>query len=208
VGSIRAVAQEERKLAERSFWETAEVGQVFQGKVKSLVSYGAFVDIGGLDGMVHISELSWSRVKEPSEVLKVGDDAEVYIKSLDPEKKKISLGYRKAEDNPWEVLRTQYPVGSAVAATVVSFTSFGAFARVLPGVDGLIHISQIANRRVEKPQEELSIGQEVQVKIVGIDFDKRRVSLSIRALLEDAEPEMEDDYSDEDEVVASSSSED
>jgi len=209
VGSIRAVAQEERKAAERSFWETAEVGQVIQGKVKSLVSYGAFVDIGGLDGMVHISELSWSRVKEPSEVLKVGDDAEVYIKSLDPEKKKISLGYRKAEDNPWEVLRGKYPVGSVVEVTVVSFTSFGAFARVLPGVDGLIHISQIADRRVEKPQEELSIGQEVRAKIVGIDFEKRRVSLSIRALLEDeAPPVEEEDYAEEDQVVASSSSED
>jgi 4-hydroxy-3-methylbut-2-enyl diphosphate reductase len=209
VGSIRAVAQEERKAAERSFWETAEAGQVFQGKVKSLVSYGAFVDIGGLDGMVHISELSWSRVKDPSEVLKVGDEAEVYIKSLDPEKKKISLGYRKAEDNPWEVLRATYPVGSVAQATVVSFTSFGAFARVLPGVDGLIHISQIANRRVEKPQEELSIGQTVNVKIVGIDFDKKRVSLSIRALLEDEAPEAEEeDYAEEDRVVASSSSED
>ena len=209
VGSIRAVAQEERKAAERNFWETAEAGQVFQGKVKSLVSYGAFVDIGGLDGMVHISELSWGRVKDPSEVLKVGDAAEVYIKSLDPEKKKISLGYRKAEDNPWEVLRTQYPVGATAQATVVSFTSFGAFARVLPGVDGLIHISQIADRRVEKPQDELTIGQTVNVKIVGIDFDKKRVSLSIRALLEDEEPEAgEDDYGDEDQVVASSSSED
>ena len=208
VGSIRAVAQEERRAAERSFWETAEAGQVYQGKVKSLVSYGAFVDIGGLDGMVHISELSWSRVKDPSEVLKVGDEVEVYIKSLDPEKKKISLGYRKAEDNPWEVLRAKYPVGSVVEAAVVSFTSFGAFARVLPGVDGLIHISQIANRRVEKPQEELSIGQEVQVKIVGIDFEKRRVSLSVRALLEDEAPEAEEDYAEEDEVVASSSSED
>ncbi|MCL2298703.1 MAG: bifunctional 4-hydroxy-3-methylbut-2-enyl diphosphate reductase/30S ribosomal protein S1 [Firmicutes bacterium] len=208
VGSIRAVAQEERKAAERSFWETAEAGQVFKGKVKSLVSYGAFVDIGGLDGMVHISELSWSRVKDPSEVFKVGDEAEVYIKSLDPEKKKISLGYRRAEDNPWEVLRAQYPVGSVAQATVVSFTSFGAFARVLPGVDGLIHISQIANRRVEKPQEELSIGQEISVKIVGIDFDKKRVSLSIRALLDDEAPEAEEDYAEEDEVVASSSSED
>jgi 4-hydroxy-3-methylbut-2-enyl diphosphate reductase len=207
VGSIRAVAQEERKAAERSFWETAEAGQVFKGKVKSLVSYGAFVDIGGLDGMLHISELSWSRVKDPSEVLKVGDEAEVYIKSLDPEKKKISLGYRKAEDNPWEVLRAKYPVGSVAEATIVSFTSFGAFARVLPGVDGLIHISQIANRRVEKPQEELSIGQAVNVKIVGIDFDKQRVSLSIRALLEDEAPEAEDDLPEEDEIVASSSSE-
>ncbi len=208
VGSIRAVAQEERKAAERGFWETAEVGQVFQGKVKSLVSYGAFVDIGGLDGMVHISELSWNRVKDPSEVLKVGDSAEVYIKALDPEKRKISLGYRKAEDNPWEQLRVQYPVGSVAEATVVSFTSFGAFARLLPGVDGLIHISQIANRRVEKPQDELSINQTVNVKIVGIDFDKKRVSLSIRALLED-EPDEEAPVAEdeEDAIVASSVSE-
>ena len=208
VGSIRSVAQEERKSAERRFWETAEPGQRIVGKVKSLVSYGAFVDIGGLDGMVHVSELSWNRVKDPGEVLKVGDEVEVYIKSLDPAKKKISLGYRKQEDNPWEVLRARFLVGSVAQATVVSFTSFGAFARLLPGVDGLIHISQIADRRVEKPQEELSIGQVVQVKIVGIDFEKKRVSLSIRALRED-EPEDEiPDEPEEDAVVASSSSED
>ena len=208
VGSIRAASQEERKAAERSFWETAEVGQVFQGKVKTIMSYGAFVDIGGLDGMVHISELSWSRVKDPSEVFAVGDEVEVYIKALDPEKRKISLGYRKAEDNPWEILRTQYPVGSTAEATVVSFTSFGAFARVIPGVDGLIHISQIANRRVEKPQDELAIGQTVQVKIVGVDFDKKRVSLSIRALTEDLPEEDDEPEPEEDQVVASSSSED
>ena len=209
VGSIRAVSQEERKAARQAFWATAEVGQVFQGKVKSLVSYGAFVDIGGLDGMVHISELSWGRVKDPSEVLKVGDEVEVSIKALDPEKGKISLAYRKAEDNPWEVMRAKFPVDSVVEAAIVSFTSFGAFARIIPGVDGLIHISQIANRRIEKPQEELSIGQAVNVKIVGIDFEKRRVSLSIRALLED-EPEVIEQAgeADEDAVIFSSSTPD
>jgi 4-hydroxy-3-methylbut-2-enyl diphosphate reductase len=208
VGSIRAVTQEARKTAEKNFWDTAEVGQVLQGKVKSLVSYGAFVDIGGLDGMVHISELSWQRVKDPSEVLHVGDEVEVYIKSLDPEKKKISLGYRKAEENPWEVLRTQYAVGTEADATIVSFTSFGAFARVLPGIDGLIHISQIANRRIEKPQDELQIGQAVRVKIVGVDFDKRRVSLSIRALLEDETEEAAYPEDEENAIVASSNTED
>ncbi|MCL2107249.1 MAG: bifunctional 4-hydroxy-3-methylbut-2-enyl diphosphate reductase/30S ribosomal protein S1 [Oscillospiraceae bacterium] len=209
VGSIRSVSQEERKSAEANFWAAAEVGQVYHGKVKSLVSYGAFVDIGGLDGMVHISELSWGRVKDPSEVVSVGDEVDVYVKALDPEKRKISLGYRKAEDNPWEILRQRYPVDSVVDAKVVSFTSFGAFARVLPGVDGLIHISQIADRRVEKPQDELSIGQEVKVKIVGIDFEKRRVSLSIRALAEDAvEEEAYAPEEEEDAIVASSSSED
>ncbi|MDR0530794.1 MAG: bifunctional 4-hydroxy-3-methylbut-2-enyl diphosphate reductase/30S ribosomal protein S1 [Oscillospiraceae bacterium] len=210
VGSIRAVAQAERKAAERGFWETAEPGKVYAGKVKSLVTYGAFVDIGGLDGMVHISEMSWNRIKHPSEVMNVGDEVEVYIKSLDPEKKKISLGYRKAEDNPWEIMRTQYPVDSVAEVTIVSFTAFGAFAKVIPGVDGLIHISQIADRRVEKPQEELTIGQQVRAKIVGIDFDKKRVSLSIRALLEEEAPVAEPfpEEPEEDEVVASSNSED
>ncbi|MDR3313240.1 MAG: bifunctional 4-hydroxy-3-methylbut-2-enyl diphosphate reductase/30S ribosomal protein S1 [Oscillospiraceae bacterium] len=207
VGSIRAVQQEARKGAEEAFWSQAEVGQVYQGKVKSIVSYGAFVDIGGLDGMVHISELSWGRIKDPSEVVKIGDEVEVYIKSLDPEKHKISLGYRKAEDNPWEVLRQQHPVDSIVEAQVVSFTAFGAFARILPGVDGLIHISQISDHRVEKPQDELQIGQTVTVKIVGVDFEKRRVSLSIRALQESSEPEEEEPAPEENAVVASSSSE-
>jgi len=191
VGSVRDVAREERRAAEQTFWESAEVGQVIQGTVRSIVSYGAFVDIGGLDGMVHISELSWSRVKDPSEVLSVGDVIEVYIKGLDPEKRKISLGYRKAEDNPWEILRAKYPEGSVVEATIVSFTSFGAFARVIPGVDGLIHISQIAQQRVEKPQDVLNIGEVVQAKLLAVDFEKRRVSLSIRALIEDNEPEFE-----------------
>ena len=205
VGSIRAVTQETRREAEKVFWESAEVGKVIQGTVKSIVSYGAFVDIGGLDGMVHISELSWSRIKDPTEVLNVGDNVEVYIKALDEEKRKISLGYRKAEDNPWEVMRIKHPVDSVVDCTIVSFTSFGAFARVIPGVDGLIHISQIANRRVEKPQDELEIGQTVQAMVVGLDLERRRVSLSMRALLPE-EPyyadEPEEDNG-EDTVVAS-----
>ena len=154
--------------------------------VKSLTSYGAFVDIGGVDGMIHISELSWSRIKHPSEVVNVGDTVQVYIKDLDHEKRKISLGYRKAEDNPWEILKEKYPVGSVVKAKIVGMTTFGAFAQILPGVDGLIHISQIADHRVEKPQDELKMGEEVTVKITNIDFDKKRISLSIRELLEEA----------------------
>ena len=189
VGSIKAVLREARKEKAEAFWAQAAVGQVYEGTVKSLTNYGAFVDIGGVDGMVHISELSWKRIKHPSDVLKVGDVIEVYIKGLDEEKKKISLGYRKAEDNPWEILRRDYPVGSVVDAEIVGMTTFGAFARVIPGIDGLIHISQIANRHIEKPQDELSIGQTVQVKITGIDFDKKRVSLSIRALLDPMDKE-------------------
>ena len=184
VGSIRAVLKDSRKAAEEAFWAQAEVGQKYSGTVKSLTAYGAFVDIGGVDGMAHISELSWKRIKHPSEVLNVGDEIDVYIKALDTEKKKISLGYRKDEDNPWEILRKNYPEGTVIEAEVVSLTDFGAFAKVIPGIDGLIHISQIADRRIEKPADVLKVGDKVQVKVIGIDFDKKRVSLSIRALIE------------------------
>lgn len=183
VGSIRLVAQAARKEQEEAFWAQAEVGQEYTGAVKSLTTYGAFVDLGGVDGMVHISEMSWSRIKHPSEVMNVGDTVTVFIKALDPEKRKISLGYRKSEDNPWEIFKTQYPVDSIVTAKIVGMTTFGAFAQILPGVDGLVHISQIANHRVEKPQDELTVGQEVQAKITAIDYDRKRISLSIRALL-------------------------
>ena len=192
VGSIRRVAQAARKEQEAAFWAQAEVGQEYTGAVKSLTSYGAFVDLGGVDGMVHISEMSWKRIKHPSEVMNVGDEVTVFIQALDPEKKKISLGYRKAEDNPWEIFKAQYPVGSIVQAKVVGMTAFGAFAQIIPGIDGLIHISQIANHRVEKPQDELKVGQEVTVKITAVDFDRKRISLSIRALLPEEEAPAEE----------------
>lgn len=192
VGSVRQVAQAARKEQEEAFWAQAEVGQIYTGTVKSLTSYGAFVDLGGVDGMVHISEMSWSRIKNPSEVMNVGDTVTVYIKALDAEKKKISLGYRKAEDNPWEIFKAQFPVDSIVTAKVVGMTAFGAFAQILPGVDGLIHISQIANHRVEKPQDELKVGQEVTAKITAIDYDRKRISLSIRALLDPEEAPAEE----------------
>ncbi len=184
IGSVRAVLSEARKEQEAKFWESIAVGDVFNGVVKSLTGYGAFGDLGGVDGMVHISELSWQRIKNPAEVVSVGDTIEVYIKDLDTEKKKISLGYKKAEDNPWTVFKRDYADKEVVKATIVNMTAYGAFARIIPGVDGLIHISQIANRRIDKPQDELQIGQEVEVKIIGIDEDKKRISLSIRALLE------------------------
>ena len=185
VGSIRMIAREERKEKEAAFWEKAEVGQTYTGVVKSMTSYGAFVDLGGVDGMIHISELSWKRIKHPSDVLNIGDTVEVYIRDLDHEKKKISLGYRKAEDNPWEIFKAKYPVGSVVEAEVVGMTAFGAFAQIIPGVDGLIHISQIADHRIDKPQDVLKIGEKVNVKITNVDYDAKRISLSIRALLEE-----------------------
>lgn len=189
VGSIRIVSREERKEKEKAFWENAAEGQVIVGTVKSLTSYGAFVDVGGVDGMIHISELSWKRIKHPSEIVNVGDSVEVYIKKLDTENKKISLGYRKIEDNPWEILRRNYPVGTVTKVKVVGTTSFGAFANIIPGIDGLIHISQLADHRVEKPEDVVTVGEEYDVKITDIDFDKKRVSLSIRALIEPAKEE-------------------
>ena len=188
VGSIRLVAQAARKEQEAAFWAQAEVGQEYTGAVKSLTSYGAFVDLGGVDGMVHISEMSWSRIKHPSEVMNVGDTVTVFIKALDADKRKISLGYRKTEDNPWEIFKAQYPIDSVVTAKVVGMTAFGVFAQIIPGIDGLVHISQIANHRVEKPQDELQVGQEITAKITAIDYDRKRISLSIRALLEPEAP--------------------
>ncbi len=206
VGSIRTILREERKAAEEKVWNSIAVGDRIVGKVKSVTTYGAFVDIGGVDGMVHISELSWSRIKHPSEVVSVGDEIEVYVKALDPEKKKISLGYKKAEDNPWTIFLDKYAVGDIAKVTIVSMTSYGAFARVIPGVDGLIHISQIANERIEKPQDKLSVGEEVEAKITAVDAEKKRVSLSIRALI--APPVVEEEVkSDVDEVVATASEE-
>lgn len=194
VGSIRSVLKEERKAAQEKFWAEVEDGQTFTGRVKSLTNFGAFVDLGGVDGMVHISELSWNRVKHPSEVVSVGDTVTVYVKQLDRENGKISLGYKDPADNPWEKLKNEYPIGSVCEATIVGMTTFGAFASVLPGIDGLIHISQIADRRIEKPQDVLKIGEKVMVKITEVDFDKHRVSLSIRALLEEQADDQEADY--------------
>ena len=190
IGSVRAILQEQRKEIEAKFWENIAVGDVFKGVVKSLTGYGAFVDLGGVDGMVHISELSWQRIKNPAEVVSVGDTLEVYVKDIDTEKKKISLGHKKPDENPWLIFTRDYADKEVVKATIVSMTAYGAFARIIPGVDGLIHISQIADRRIEKPQDELKIGQEVDVKIIGVDEEKKRVSLSIRALLEPAKEEV------------------
>ena len=184
IGSIRAVSSESRKAAQEKIWAEIENGKKYHGTVKSLTSYGAFVDIGGVDGMVHVSELSWNRIKTPADVVKVGDEIDVYVISFDAEKRKISLGYKTTEMNPWNQFMTNYQVGDVVDAKVVKLMTFGAFAEILPGVDGLIHISQIADRRIGKPEDVLAEGQEVQVKITDVDAENKRISLSIRALLE------------------------
>lgn len=187
VGSIRQVQKAERDAAKAKFWETAKVGDVYTGEVKSLTSYGAFVDLGGIDGMVHVSELSWSRIHQPSDVVAVGDTIEVYIKALNPETGRISLGHRRPEDNPWVKFTTNYHVGDVVDATIVSITAFGAFARITDGVDGLIHISQLAAERVTNVKDVVNVGDTVTVKITAIDEEKKRISLSIRAVSDDSD---------------------
>ena len=191
IGSIRAVTSEARKAAQEKLWSEIQEGAKFHGTVKSLTSYGAFVDIGGVDGMVHVSELSWNRIKNPAEVVSVGDEIDVYVISFDAEKRKISLGYKTAEMNPWNQFMTNYNVGDVVDAKIVKLMTFGAFAEIIPGVDGLIHISQIADKRIGKPEDVLTEGQEVQVKITDVDAENKRISLSIRALLEETPTEDE-----------------
>ena len=185
VGSINKVTAEENKAKRDEFWKNVEVDKQYTGVVKSLTSYGAFVDIGGVDGLCHISELSWNNIKHPSEVVSVGDTIEVYVKSYDPENQKVSLGYKKEEDNPWEKLKNEYPIGSEFEAPVVSITKFGAFVRILPGIDGLVHISEISNERVNKVSDVLKVGDEVRVKLTAVDFDRKRISLSMKACLDE-----------------------
>ncbi len=187
VGSMRAAARAQREALEAKFWETVEEGQKFKGVVKSITSYGAFVDLGGVDGMVHVSELSWKRIKNPSEVVAIGDEIDVFVKALDKENKRISLGYKVDAENPWTILSEKYNEGDVVEAKVAGLTPFGAFAEIIPGIDGLIHISQISNKKIAKPADELTVGQTVTAKITAIDYEAKRVSLSMRALLEPEE---------------------
>ena len=204
VGSIRAVAQKERRERAEAIWNEIEIGKKYHGTVKSMTSYGAFVDIGGIDGMVHVSEMSWSRIKNPAEVFSVGDEVDVYVINFDKEKRKISLGYKDPAENPWAKFTAAYEVGSTAEVKIVKLMTFGAFAEVLPGVDGLIHISQIANRRIGKPEEVLTVGDVVEAKITAIDNENQKISLSIRALSEPApaeEPVAVEEESAEDALV-------
>ena len=203
VGSIRAVLSKERKAMEKEFWDNIEEGKTFTGTVKSLTPYGAFVGLGAVDGMIHISELSWNRIKHPSEVVNVGDVVEVYVKKVDKENKKISLGYKKTEDNPWEILKANYPVGTAIEAPVVGTPAFGAFVNILPGIDGLVHISQLSTSHVNVPTDVVKVGDLVRAVITDIDFERKRVSLSIRQLLEaEAEQAVAGERENEDEPAA------
>ena len=191
VGSIKSSARAARKAAEDAFFETAQVGDKFEGKVRALMSYGAFVNIGPVDGMLHISEISWGKLKKPADVFKEGDTVNVFIKDIDRERRRISLGYKTAENDPWNIFAQKYKVGDVVEATVVSVLPFGAFAEIFPDLDGLIHVSQLSDKPVQNPASVVKVGDKVTVKITAADFERRRLSLSIRALLTGEEPESE-----------------
>lgn len=187
---ISLVKELKEKKAEE-FWANAEIGKQYTGTVKSLTSFGAFVDLGGVDGLVHISELSWQRIKHPSEVVKVGDTINVYIKDMNKETGKISLGYKKEEDSPWVKGTENLNVGDTIKCKIVRILPFGAFAEVAPYVDGLIHISQISNERIGKPSDVLAIGDVVEAKIVEINNDTKQIGLSMKALMNPANDETE-----------------
>ena len=200
VGSIRAVSREKKAAAQAAFFDNIKAGDSVKGEVKSITDYGVFVDLGGVDGLIRRADLSWNRFKHPSEIVSVGDNIEVIVKDIDPETKKVALTYKKDSDNPWELFRSEYEVGQVIKATVVSLTSFGAFAQIINGVDGLIHISQIANKRVDNVADMLKVGDEVEVKITDIDTEKKRISLSIRALLPEEEEESVGEFTGEEAV--------
>ena len=187
LGSIKVILNEEKKAQEDAVWAGLEVGQHYVGTVKNLTNYGAFVDIGGVDGMVHNSELSWKRIKHPSQVVSIGQQIDVYIKELDAEKRRISLGYKTQDMDSWYKFTQQYNEGDIVPAKIVSLMPFGAFAEVFEDVDGLIHISRISTQRINSPADVLKVGDVVDVKITEIDNENRKLALSIRAITEAAE---------------------
>lgn len=180
VGSCRVLLEEEKSRLETDFWGNVEIGKKYTGTVKSFTDFGAFVDIGGVDGLVHISELSWTKVKHPSQVLKIGDKVEVSILEFDREKRRISLGYKKNEDNPWFNLEEKYKVGDVVKGKVVRLVPFGAFVELEKGIDGLVHISQISNARIAKPGDVLEVGQEIEAKLTEVNTETKKISLSIK----------------------------
>ncbi len=183
IGSVKEVAVAERKAKAEEFWANVEEGKHYTGTVKTLTKFGAFVDIGGVDGLIHITQLSWQRIKDPSEVVSVGDVVDVYIIKANKETNKISLGFKKVEDDPWVIAKAKFNVGDIIPVKIVRLVAFGAFAEIIPGIDGLIHISQIANKRINKPSDELTVGQVVDAKITDIDWEKKKIGLSIRAIL-------------------------
>ncbi|MBU3691012.1 MAG: 30S ribosomal protein S1 [Solirubrobacterales bacterium] len=186
--SRRAVLEEERKEARNEILDRLEKGQVVEGRISNIVDFGAFVDLNGIDGLIHISELSWSHVTNPSEVVSIGDVVKVKVLDIDNERQRISLGLKQTQDDPWERFISTYGPGNVLDGKVTKLVDFGAFVEVLDGVEGLVHISELADRHVENPREVVDVGQTINVKILEIDEERRRVSLSIKRIDEQNMP--------------------
>lgn len=180
VGSRKAILNKEKLQNEETAWNSLEKGQIGEGQVKRLTNFGAFVEVNGIDGLLHVSEISWGRVEKPQDILKVNDVVKVYILELDKENKKLSLSIKKLIENPWNNIETKYPVGNVVLGKVVRFADFGAFVELEPGVDGLVHISEISYKRINKPSEVLTLGEQVKAKIINVNKDEKKISLSIK----------------------------
>ena len=200
--SRRAVVEEEEKALKEKFWNEIEEGQTVKGTVRRLSNFGAFIDLGGVDGLLHISEMGWGRVRRPGDVVKVGQEVEVYVLSVDKENEKISLSLKKLIANPWEDAAEKFAVGNIVTGKVVRIASFGAFVELADGVDGLVHISQISWNRVEKVEDALSIGQEVQAKVLDLDLENKKISLSIKETTERPQKTVAEKIADKVEEVA------
>ena len=185
VASRKAVLLVEEAERKKALWNTFEVGSIVKGVVRRLADFGAFVDIGGVDGLVHVTDLSWGRVKHPSDVVSVGQEIDVKILNVDPERERISLSYKQTQPRPWTVAGEKYPVGSVVEGKVVRITTFGAFVELEPGLDGLVHISQCALTRIAKVEDAVNVGDIVRVKVLDVNTEAKRISLSIREVLED-----------------------
>ena len=187
--SRKNVLQEELDKVRDEVYDKLKEGDIIEGTVQRLTNFGAFVDVGGVDGLIHISELSWNRVKHPSDVVAPGDVVKVQVLNVDKEKNRIALGLKQTMEKPWDVFTNEVKVGDVVKGKVVNLLDFGAFVRLEQGVDGLLHVSQISREHVEKPQDKLSIGEEVTVKVTDIDEENQKISLSIKALIEPEEKE-------------------
>ncbi|RJQ44263.1 MAG: 30S ribosomal protein S1 [Gaiellales bacterium] len=180
--SRRAVLEEERKEVREQILDRLQPGDIVKGVISNIVDFGAFVDLEGIDGLIHISELSWGHVNHPSEVLAVGQEVEVKVLDIDRERQRVSLGLKQTQEDPWKSLVDKHQVGDVMTGTVTKLVSFGAFVQISEGIEGLVHISELANHHVEKPEEVVNVGDEIEVKVIEIDSDRRRLSLSIKRL--------------------------
>jgi small subunit ribosomal protein S1 len=178
--SRRAVLEEERKEVRQQIIDELNVGDIVTGTISNIVDFGAFVDLDGIDGLIHISELSWTHINHPSEVLQVNQEVKVKVLDIDRDRQRISLGLKQTQEDPWQKIVAEHRIGDIVQGRVTKIVAFGAFVEIYEGIEGLVHISELANRHVERPDEVVSVGQQVQVKVIEIDSDRRRLSLSIK----------------------------